>query len=113
MSEVNKVVYAGVVLLDLTADTINENVIIDGYTGHDAAGNKITGKLKIITVDEALDGTSENPVQNKAIHAALNTIQTNLRSAITDISVENNTLTWTKGDGTIGSFDLGNIEWGE
>lgn len=112
MSEVNKVVYAGVVLLDLTADTINENVIIDGYTGHDAAGNKITGKLKIITVDEELSDTSENPVQNKAIYAALNTMQTQLNSAIVDISVSDNTLTWTKGDGTTGSFDLGDIKWG-
>ena len=71
MSEVNKVIFAGAVLLDLTSDTVTEDVIIDGYTGHDAAGNKITGKLKIITVDEALDANSTNPLQNKAIVSAL------------------------------------------
>ena len=74
MSEVNKVVFAGVVLLDLTNDTVTEDVIIDGYTGHDAAGNKITGKLKIITVDDALDSSSTNPVQNKVITEALNAV---------------------------------------
>lgn len=72
MSEVNKVIFAGAVLLDLTSDTVTEDVIIDGYVGHDAAGNKITGKLKIITVDEALDANSTNPLQNKAIVSALN-----------------------------------------
>lgn len=71
MSGVNKVIFAGAVLLDLTSDTVTEDVIIDGYTGHDAAGNKITGKLKIITVDEALDANSTNPLQNKAIVSAL------------------------------------------
>jgi hypothetical protein len=72
MSEVNKVIFAGAVLLDLTGDTVTEDVIIDGYTGHDAAGNKITGKLKIITVDDALDSSSTNPVQNKVVASALN-----------------------------------------
>lgn len=99
MSNVNKVVYAGVVLLDLTEDTINEDVIIDGYTGHDKAGNIITGKLKIITVDEALDANSTNPVENKAIVAALNSYETKA-NAITGLSVSGRTITYTKGSGT-------------
>lgn len=103
MSEVNKVVYAGVVLLDLTEDTINENVIIDGYTGHDKAGNIITGKLKIITVDEALDATSINPVQNKVIVSALNGYETKA-NAITGLSVSGRTITYTKGSGTTGTI---------
>ena len=103
MSEVNKVVYAGVVLLDLTEDTINEDVIIDGYTGHDKAGNIITGKLKIITVDEALDANSTNPVENKAIVAALNGYETKA-NAITGLSVSGKTITYTKGNGNTGTI---------
>lgn len=126
MANVNKVVYAGVVLLDLTDDTINENVIIDGYTGHDSAGNKITGKLKIITVDEVLDANSANPLANKAIVSALNgklstsataskatadasgnvitsTYETKA-NAITGLSVSGRTITYTKGNGTTGTI---------
>ena len=123
---INKVVYAGAVLLDLTGDTINEDVIIDGYTGHDKAGNVVTGKLKIITVDEALDANSTNPVENKAIVAALNnklsTTGTAARAtadangnaitatyetkgnAITGLSISGKTITYTKGNGNTGTI---------
>ena len=123
---INKVVYAGAVLLDLTGDTINEDVIIDGYTGHDKAGNVVTGKLKIITVDEALDANSTNPVENKAIVAALNnklsTTGTAARAtadangntitatyetkgnAIVGLSISGKTITYTKGNGNTGTI---------
>lgn len=123
---INKVVYAGAVLLDLTGDTINEDVIIDGYTGHDKAGNLVTGKLKIITVDEALDANSTNPVENKAIVAALNgklstsgtaskatadangnvitaTYETK-GNAIVGLSISGKTITYTKGNGNSGTI---------
>ena len=103
MSEVNKVIFAGAVLLDLTSDTIIEDVIVDGYTGHDSAGNRITGKLKIITVDEALDTESENPVQNKVITNAL-AGYVKASEAIVGLSVEGNVITCTRGDGT--TFDV-------
>lgn len=32
-------------LIDLTSDTINENVVLEGYTGHNAKGEPFTGKL--------------------------------------------------------------------
>ena len=35
-----------------------------------------------------------------------------MANAITEISVSNNKLMWTKGDGTTGSFDFSNIKWG-
>ena len=32
-------------LIDLTSDTINENVVLEGYRGHNAKGEPFTGKL--------------------------------------------------------------------
>lgn len=71
---VNKVVYGGATLIDLTNDTVTEDVIIEGYVGHNASGKQVTGKLKIITVDDALSTDSTNPVQNKVITEALNEV---------------------------------------
>ncbi len=43
MSNVNKVVFAGQTLLDLTADTVTSDKMLDGTTAHDATGSIITG----------------------------------------------------------------------
>lgn len=40
---VNKVVYGGQTLIDLTGDTITENALLEGYTAHDKSGAVITG----------------------------------------------------------------------
>ena len=40
---VNKVVYGGNTLLDLTADTIVASALLSGYTAHDKSGAAITG----------------------------------------------------------------------
>lgn len=39
----NKVVYGGNTLIDLTGDTVTEDVLIKGYTAHKADGTIITG----------------------------------------------------------------------
>lgn len=39
----NKIIYGNTVLIDLTADTVTENVILANYTAHDASGAIITG----------------------------------------------------------------------
>ena len=41
---VNKVVYAGTTLIDLSQDTVTADTLLSGYTAHDKAGNKITGR---------------------------------------------------------------------
>lgn len=41
--QMNKVIYNGTVLIDLTADTITKEKMLVGYTAHDKAGNIITG----------------------------------------------------------------------
>lgn len=40
---INKVVYGGETLIDLTADTVTANKILNGYTAHDKSGAVITG----------------------------------------------------------------------
>lgn len=43
---VNKVVYGTTVLVDLTNDTITNETVAKGYTGHDKTGAAITGTLE-------------------------------------------------------------------
>lgn len=40
---VNKVVYGGQTLVDLTADTVTDATLAKGVTAHDKSGAKITG----------------------------------------------------------------------
>lgn len=40
---INKVIYDGKTLVDLTADTVTADKILKGYTAHDKAGDAITG----------------------------------------------------------------------
>ena len=40
---INKVIYGGNTLIDLTADTVTADKILSGYTGHAASGAHITG----------------------------------------------------------------------
>lgn len=41
--KVNKVVYGGTVLIDLTGDTVTADKVLTGYTAHDKSGTTITG----------------------------------------------------------------------
>lgn len=43
---VNKVKLNGIVQIDLTGDTVTEETLAEGVTAHDAAGNRITGRMK-------------------------------------------------------------------
>ena len=44
---VNKVVYNGETLIDLTSDTVEPGSLLSGVTAHDKAGNKITGNVVV------------------------------------------------------------------
>lgn len=41
--KVNKVVYGGTTLIDLTADTVTADKLLEGFTAHDKSGEIITG----------------------------------------------------------------------
>ena len=46
----NKVVLAdGTTLIDLTADTVTADKLMQGYTAHDASGAEITGIVSFVT----------------------------------------------------------------
>lgn len=40
---INKVVYGGKTLIDLTGDTVTEDKVLEGFTTHDKSGASITG----------------------------------------------------------------------
>lgn len=46
---VNKVVYSGSTLIDLTADTVTAATLANGVTATDRSGTQITGTLQFIT----------------------------------------------------------------
>lgn len=48
----NKVVYDNNTLIDLTGDTVTPEVMLAGYTAHDATGSEIEGNIEIATMAE-------------------------------------------------------------
>lgn len=69
---VNKVIYGGTTLVDLTGDTVTAADLADGVKATGADGNPIVGLLPKVKIDSQLNASSTNPVQNKVINAALN-----------------------------------------
>ena len=68
---VNKVIYGGNTLVDLTGDTVTAADLADGVKATGADGNPIVGIMQKVTIDAELSSTSTNPVQNKVIKEAL------------------------------------------
>lgn len=68
---VNKVIYNGDTLVDLTSDTISPDTMAAGVTAHAADGTPIVGLLPKVEIDNELSSSSTNPVQNKVINSAL------------------------------------------
>lgn len=69
---VNKVIYGGTTLVDLTGDTVTATDLADGVTATGADGNPIIGLMQKVTIDTELSATSTNPVANKVVYNALN-----------------------------------------
>lgn len=68
---VNKVIVGGEVKIDLTADTVSENNLLEGATAHNAAGNQIKGVVVAVPVDEILNEASHNAIENMAVAKAV------------------------------------------
>lgn len=68
---VNKVIYGGTTLVDLTGDTVTASDLADGVKATGADGNSIVGLMQKVTIDAELSTTSTNPVQNRVIKAIL------------------------------------------
>lgn len=68
---VNKVIYGGTTLVDLTGDTVTAADLADGVKATGADGNPVIGLMQKVTIEAELSTTSTNPVQNKVIKEAL------------------------------------------
>lgn len=66
---VNKVIYDGATLVDLTGDTVTADNLAAGVKATGADGKPITGLLPKVTIDAELSSTSTNPVQNKVVYS--------------------------------------------
>ena len=64
---VNKVIYGGNTLVDLTGDTVTAADLADGVKATGADGNPIIGLMQKVTIDTELSATSTNPVANKVV----------------------------------------------
>ena len=71
---VNKIIYNGETLVDLTSDTVTADDLAAGVTATGADGKPVIGLLPKVTIDTELSTTSTNPVQNKTITAALSNL---------------------------------------
>lgn len=71
---VNKIIYNGETLVDLTSDTVTADDLAAGVTATGADGKSVVGLLPKVTIDTELSTTSTNPVQNKTITAALSNL---------------------------------------
>lgn len=68
---VNKVIYNGATLVDLTGVTVTADDLAAGVTATGADGKPVVGLLQKVTIDAELSTTSTNPVQNKVITEAI------------------------------------------
>lgn len=71
---VNKIIYNGETLVDLTSDTVTADDLAAGVTATGADGKPVIGLLPKVTIDTELSLSSTNPVQNKTITAALSNL---------------------------------------
>ena len=72
---VNKVIYGGNTLVDLTGDTVTAADLADGVKATGADGNPIIGLMQKVTIDAELSSTSTNPVQNKVVTESLANVE--------------------------------------
>lgn len=79
---VNKVIYGGNTLVDLTGDTVTAADLADGVKATGADGNPVIGLMQKVTIDAELSTTSTNPVQNKVIKTAIDTVTASIPTKV-------------------------------
>ena len=83
---VNKVIYDGATLVDLTGDTVTADNLAAGVKATGADGNPVVGLLPMVTIDAELSDASENPVQNKVINAAFSGLGNKMKYGFQSLS---------------------------
>ena len=102
---VNKVIYGGNTLVDLTGDTVTAADLADGVKATGADGNPVIGLMQKVTIDAELSTTSTNPVQNTVIYnALLNKVGTDIFSGFALMGATS-TISWGQGSQPIGSIN--------
>lgn len=105
---VNKVIYGGNTLVDLTGDTVTAADLADGVKATGADGNPIVGIMQKVPIDAELSATSTNPVQNKAIYnALLGKVGTDIFSGFALIN-PTSTISWRQGSQFFGTINASN-----
>lgn len=82
---VNKVIYGGNTLVDLTGDTVTAADLADGVKATGADGNPIVGIMQKVTIDAELSTTSTNPVQNKVVKTAIDTVTASIPTKVSTL----------------------------
>ncbi len=67
---INKVVYGGTTLIDLTADTVTTSALQSGYTAHDRSGAIITGTNTFDSNTQDADAQASEILLNKTAYVA-------------------------------------------
>ena len=65
---VNKVVYGGTTLIDLTADTVTSSALLSGVTAHDKAGAPVTGSCDWDSNTTDANATASELLLNKTAY---------------------------------------------
>lgn len=68
MASVNKVIYGGNVLIDLTTDTVTADKLLKGTTAHDKAGDIITGTCEYDANTQDADATASEILVDKTAY---------------------------------------------
>ncbi|MBQ6804563.1 MAG: hypothetical protein IJP04_07905 [Clostridia bacterium] len=91
---VNKVVYGGNTLIDLSADTVAANKMLAGITGHDKAGNPITGNIPSQAAQTITPGTADKTIAagkylsgTQTIKGDANLVAGNIKSGVSIFGV--------------------------
>lgn len=82
---VNKVIYGGNTLVDLTGDTVTAADLADGLKATGADGNPVIGLMQKVTIDAELSTTSTNPVQNKVVKTAIDTVTASIPTKVSTL----------------------------
>jgi len=66
--KVSKVIYGGTTLIDLTADTVQANKLLYGYTAHGADGEEITGSCTYDADTQDANASASEILTNKSAY---------------------------------------------
>lgn len=105
---VNKVIYGNNTLIDLTADTVTSNNLLNGVTAHDKSGQAITGSVITHNVIDNLNSTSTQDAlsanQGRILDSKIKVKILEMNSPISESYLLNTVLTQNEGYECSGFF---------